>query len=108
MWKTLNETPLAASISCTLCPHCDSLGPHLITGEDLPEDTWLACIDCGATLGWLTPQGIRTLDTDPQPMGPMAAERSEPIDWERIMRQALVDPGANRGSMSDTSTTLTP
>ena len=62
MWKTDRWHFDLESLRLHLCPHCDSLGPHRAMSDEEPSDLWLECIDCGAVLGWLTPQGVAPLD----------------------------------------------
>lgn len=90
MWKTAHwESPIERA-RCYLCPDCDSLGPHVLIADDRPGDAWLECIDCGAGLGRLTPQGIQA-HAGPEPMESFAGEMPKPIDRETVLR-ALVDP----------------
>jgi hypothetical protein len=66
MWKTPRGTSFPEALSCHLCPDCDSLGPHVIMADDLPGDAWLECIDCGAVLGRVMPQGVPA-PVEPEP-----------------------------------------
>ena len=60
MWKMADW----ASTACYLCPHCDSLGPHAAWPDEDVDLGRLDCIDCGATLGYLTPLGLDPLDNE--------------------------------------------
>ena len=95
MWKTAHGNLPLEPLGCHLCPDCDSLGPHIIMADDRPGDGWLECIDCGAVLGFLTPQDIET-DVEPKPMEPMSREMLQQIDCEVVLG-ALSQPvpGAN-------------
>ncbi len=54
MWKIVDSN----AAKCYLCPNCDSLGPHLAWDDEETEESWLDCIDCGMSLGRLTPHGL--------------------------------------------------
>jgi hypothetical protein len=81
MWKTSHGNRFPESLSGTLCRHGDRIGPHLITAEDLTESTWQVCMDCGAALGRLTPQGTQT-HAGSERMGPRADAMPRPIERE--------------------------
>jgi hypothetical protein len=83
MWKTSHGNRFPESLSGTLCRYGDSIGPHRITAEDLPESTWQVGIDCGATLGRLTLQGTQT-HAGSERMGPRADAMPRPIERETL------------------------
>lgn len=79
MWNTDCWSPHFESLKPHLCPHCDSLGPHRAVTDELPSDAFLECIDCGAVLGWLTPQGIEPMSHD-RPAVPEVAEQGREVE----------------------------
>jgi hypothetical protein len=84
MWKTDCWSLHLASLERHLCPHCDSLGPHCVVTDEQPSRVLLECIDCGALLGRLTPQGV-------EPLGDTGS--SEPIMTEARHRSTERDAG---------------
>ncbi|MDH3601564.1 MAG: hypothetical protein OEU26_18280 [Candidatus Tectomicrobia bacterium] len=88
MWKTPRGNSFPEALSCHLCPDCDSLGPHVIMADDLPGDAWLECIDCGAVLGSVMPQGIPT-PVEPEPMDGEEGLRARP----RRVPASSIHPG---------------
>lgn len=57
----------------TLCPDCDRLGPLTVGNPTDAGDYWIDCMDCGASLGHWTPNGIQTL--------------SKPAPWEQTLAE---------------------
>jgi hypothetical protein len=81
MWKTERRRWPSLSETQQVCPDCDSLGPHPVVSDDDSWDVWLDCIDCGARLGRLTPEGLESPGADgcsdptaPPPLEPRDAE----------------------------------